>query len=333
VTEEVKAEVNQKEERRPPSSLTSYLKGRAPAARYIAAIGREAKIPDEEERFAALDLIAADPKLLSKVVELVRALLDSSLSRARGALLPWAKDVVRAFDNDLTQWARLADRSPDAEIADLARRLQKARADGDKDKISEAEQVLLLGFAITSTRSDFDLPTALAAIHCALNRDEEAERVKKRAVKAAATATMKHLNIFSAINRVVSTQLRSLTEESNLVRQERDLAQERIRSLRDEIRRLSAKVGELKDENDRAVMAAEALRVQLDGTKGGAAHDMIEARARFRRLLAGKLSPFVNDASLALEVDPPVNDVAKERLEQLKGEINKELEWLKQFSD
>jgi hypothetical protein len=80
-------------------------------------------------------------------------------------------------------------------------------------------------------------------------------------------------------------------------------------------------------------MAAEALRVQLDGTKGGAAHDMIEARARFRRLLAGKLSPFVNDASLALEVDPPVNDVAKERLEQLKGEINKELEWLKQFSD
>lgn len=333
MTKEVKADENQNEARQPPSSLTSYLKGGAPAARYIAAIGREVKIPDEEERFTALEMIAADSKLLPKVVELARALLDPSLSRARNALLPWVRDAIRARDQDLTQWARLADRSPDAEIADLAKRLHKARAGGDKDKVSEAEQVLLLGFAITSTRSDFDLPTALSSIHYGLSRDEDAEQVKRRAVKATATANLKHLNIFSAINHVVSAQLRKLTEEYNRVRQERDHANEKIRSLRDDIARLSAQVGELKDENDHAVRAVEALQVQLDGTKGGAAHDMIEARARFRRLLIGKLAPFVNDASLALAVDPPVHDIAKERLEQLKGEINKELEWLKQFSD
>jgi FtsZ-binding cell division protein ZapB len=333
VTDEVKAEVNMKEAKQPPSSLPSYLKGSASAGRYVAAIGHEAKIPDEAERFAALEIVASDPKLLTKVVELMRALLDPSHSRARGAIKPWATDVIRARDPDLARWAQLAGRSPDDEIADLAKRLSQAGSDRDKEKVSEAEQVLLLGITITSMRADFDVVGALASIHAVLNRDEQADRTKRRAAKAVAAATMKQLNIYGAINQVVSGQLKSLTEQFASVRHDRDLARERIRDLQDTITRLSSEVGELKEDKELAENAAETLRQQLDGTKGGAAHDMIEARARFRRLLTGRLSPFVSDAGLALEVTPPVVNIAKERLGQIKGEIDKELEWLKQFSD
>jgi len=333
VTDEVKAEVSVKEAKLPPSSLPSYLKSSAPAGRYVAAIGHEAKIPDETERLAGLEIVASDPKLLSKVVELMRALLDPSHSRARGAIKPWAADVIRSRDPDLARWAQLAGRSPDDEIADLAKRLRQARSDGDKEKVAEAEQVLLLGITITSMRVDFDVIGALASIQAVLNRDEHADRTKARAAKAVAAASMKQLNIYSAINQVVSGQLKSLTEQFASVRQDRDFAREKIRDLQDTITRMSAEVVELKEKKEMAVRAAESLRQQLDGTRGGAAHDMIEARARFRRLLTGKLSPFVSDASLALEVSPPVVNIAKERLGQIKGEIDKELEWLKQFSD
>lgn len=333
MTEDVKADLDVKEVKPPPSSLPSYLKGSASAGRYVSAIGNEARIPDEAERFAALETVSADPKLLPKVVELMRALLDPSHSRLRGTLKSWASDVIRARDPELARWAQLAGRSPDAEIADLAKRLRQARSDGDKDRIAEAEQVLLLGITITSMRVDFDVVGTLASIQSVLNRDEDADRTKGRATKAVATSSMKQLNVFGAINHVVSAQLKILAEQSALVRHDRDMARERIRDLQDTIARLSADVSELKAERETAVNAAETLRTQLDGTKGGAAHDMIEARARFRRLLTGKLSPFVSDAGLALEVNPPVLNIAKERLAQIKGEIDKELEWLKQFSD
>lgn len=334
MTDEVKAEVSAKEAKPPPSSLPSYLKGGAPAGRYVAAIfDGVAKIPDETERNAALEIVASDPKLLIKVVELMRVLRDSSHARMRGVIKSWAADVIRARAPDLEQWAQLESRSPEDEIADLAKRLRHARSNGDKDTAFEAEQVLLLGIAITSTRVDFDVIGTLASLHSMLGSDDKPDQTRGRAAKAVATASMKQLTIYCAINQVVSGQLKSLTDQFASVRHDRDIARERIRDLQDTITRLSAEVGELKEDKELAVQEAETLRQQLDGTKGGAAHDMIEARARFRRLLAGKLSPFVSDAGLALEVNPPVVNIAKERLGQIKGEIDKELEWLKQFSD
>lgn len=333
MTDEPKAEASAKEAKPPPSSLPSYLTGNSPAGRYVAAIGNEAKIPDEAERAAALGIIASDPKLLPKVVELMRALLDPSHSRARRAIMPWASDVLRAHDPDLARWALLAGRSPDDEIADLARRLRKARSDGDKEKVSEAEQVLLLGIAITSTRAEFDVIGTLASVHSIIGRDDPTDETRRRAAKAVTTASIRQLKTYCAINQVVSARMQSLSDQFANVRHERDLARERVRDLQDRITKLSAEVGELREGKELAAKDAAALRRQLEGTKGGAAHDMIEARARFRRLLTGKLSPFVGDAGLALEVNPPVVNVAKERLRQIKSEIDKELEWLKQFSD
>ncbi len=333
MTDELKAEASVKEAKRPPSSLPSYLKGSAPAGRYVAAFGIETKIPDESERTTALEIVASDPKLLPKVVELMRALLDPSSSRARGTIKPWASDVLRACDPDLARWAQLAGRSPDDEIADLARRLRQARLNGDKEKVSEAEQVLLLGIAITSTRAEFNVIGTLASVHSVLDREEPAAETRRRAAKAVATASMKQLKTYCAINQVVSGLMQSLSDQFASVRYERDLARERIRDLQDKITKLSVEVDELKECKELAANEADTLRGQLEGSKGGAAHDMIEARARFRRLLTGKLSPFVSDASLALDVNPPVVNIAKERLRQIKSEIDKELEWLKQFSD
>lgn len=329
MTEEVAAELSVKEAKQPPSSLPSYLRDGAPASRYLTAIvDGVAKIPNEEERSDALEIVASDPKLLTKVVELTRALLNSNHSRARHAIKSWAADVIRARDPGLEQWALLARRSPEDELADLAKRLRQARSNDDKDKVFEAEQVLLLGMALTSTREDFDIIGTLTSLHSTLGKNDT-----RRAANAVATASIKQLTTYCAINQVVSGQLKSLTEQFASVRQDRDLAREKIRNLQDMIAGLSAEVDHLKEDAELAEQKAENLRQQLDGTKGSAAHDMIEARARFRSLLTGRLSPFVSDAGIALEVNPPILNIAKERLVQIKGEIDRELEWLKQFSD
>lgn len=333
MADDIDEEVSAKEAKQTPSSLPAYLKGSAGANRYVAAIGDEAKIPDENERVAALEMVGSDPKLFPRAVELMRAVSASNNSRLRAAIKLWASDILRACDPALSRWAQLADRRPEDEVGDLARRLRLVRSSADKAKVTEAEQVLLMGIAIASTRADFDAIGTLSSIHSTLGRDETAEETRQRVTKAIANASLKQLNIYSSVNQVVSAHLQKLGDQFASARQERDIAREKVRDLQERVVLLSAEIEGLKADKALAADEANALSIQLEGTKGGAAHDMIGVRARFRRLLTGKISPFVSDAMLALQVNPPVVNVAKERLDQIKSEVDKELEWLKQFSD
>jgi hypothetical protein len=70
------------------------------------------------------------------------------------------------------------------------------------------------------------------------------------------------------------------------------------------------------------------LEVKIGGVMGGADQNMIELKARVRNLLRKKLQPNLDEALLGLEHEPPQVEFAQHRLNILKREIWKEVEWL-----
>lgn len=336
MTEDAVPDIETSEAAKPPASLVHYLSGDAPSGLYIAALEkRTVKLPDDQERQAGLELIAAEPGRLSKVVDLARAVADGKRDpRVRNAIHGWALAALRTREG-LAEWGRLNSDNAEIQLRQLTKRLRDARSSkAEKAVVAEAEHVFLIGLAIAGARLDFSVIGALVTIYDGLQPSDASERaVEERAKKAMTRASVKSLETYGLINKVVSSALVELRAQFGKASQDLQNTRERNRQLQDDIARLSSEIDQLRAEKQSAAAEMANARSQLEGVKGGAAHDMIEVKARFRRLLIQKLTPFVNDASVALEVEPPVLDVAKVRVNLVKAEINKELEWLNQFSD
>lgn len=339
MSEEAEADPGKSELKKPPASLVEYVKGDAPAGIYVAAIDkREVRLPDDQERSDALQLVLAEPERLSRVVDLSRAVVDSRHDpRLRRVIHGWALDVLHTRDS-LANWGRLGSENSEIELRQLIKRLRDARGNRvDRAAITEAEQILLIGLSVASARFDFSVVGALATIYDGFHPRKPAERtdnsLEGRVKRALARASVKTLDSYSLIYKLVSAALDELRIQFSKVSQESQNLRERNRSLQDDIARLSDDLARLRSEKESAAAEVVSAQRQLAGVKGGAAHEMIEERARIRRLLAQKLAPFATQASDALSVDPPVVQVVAQRLDLIKTEINKELEWLKQFSD
>lgn len=320
-----------------PRSLPDYLKSKGAAASlYLGALDRrETQLPDEAEREATAELIAADNKLLVKVAELVRASIDRKHEPwVRKQMLSWGAEVLRSRRPDLANWGQVASANPDVELGQLAIHLRKARQEKDKVTVSEAELLIVIGMSVLSERADFDVLGALSALYSGLNPTKtDVAAAQKRAKKALVRASPKLLESFALISKLSSIALEAVraqfTAASTAVLDIRD----RYNVARVTIDNQALEMAALQAQTAQLVTELTAARAQIAGVKGGAAHDMIEVRARFRQFLVRKLSPLVNDASEALNIDPPFPDVTKQRLDLVKNELEKELQWLSQFSD
>jgi len=63
------------------------------------------------------------------------------------------------------------------------------------------------------------------------------------------------------------------------------------------------------------------------------AHGKAEIMGRFRSVLAGRIEPLLSDGADALDIDPPIVGVAKDRIESARAVMRREIAWLDGSSD
>lgn len=321
-----------------PATLIEYFKSDGPASAYVAALldlKSKSKIPNEADREEALEAVAANPALLARAVELAKAALNrTDASRIKPTVIALTSDIIRAQDDDLAGWSRMAGLTAEAELGKLAARVRDARTNGDKEVLHRAEQVFQLGLAVVCTRADFSTIGAIAEVYSQLSRPRSGSKMadpEAVAKKAISRANVKGIETFGAINAAVSERLREVQRQFSMASEQIAQNTERARMQRDQIDDQRREIEDLKAEKQRLFTELADAQTRMGGLMGGHDHQLNEVRARFRKLLSGNLTDFVSQAHEALTSTPPAPDIAEALLEDARTDIDRELKWLKQF--
>jgi hypothetical protein len=319
-----------------PRSLEEFLAGKCAPSAYFKVISKNrATPPDDESTRRAVEVALNDPHALSRAIEVVRAGADDKVEgRIRRAIMAFGSEIIRSSSPDHSEWGTRGTVSTDSEIGLLARGLRKARASKDKDAIVRAEAALLLGLSVGIARADFDVIGTLAAVNANIHEEKptplSAIKQMKRSLRRAST---KGLENFALVNTIVAAKLEeSRVQLAQNVEQNRNL-RDQVRSLQEQIASHRERIVEL--EKDHAGVSAQLTEAHghIVGVRGGAAHEMIEMKARSRQFLARNVKPALKDAEDALALDPPFVDVARERIKAVSSDVERELAWLNLSSE
>jgi hypothetical protein len=316
-----------------PRGLEEFLSGTCAPAAYFKQISKNrAKPPGEESRRTAAQMALDDPSVLTRVVDLVRAGSDERAEgRIRQAMMALGSEIVRLSAPELSEWGTIGTMSTDSEIGLLANRLRRARASKDKMVIVRAEAALLIGFIVCTTRADFNLVGALSALTANINDGKqqvsEAANNVKRTLRR---ASIKTLEMYGSVNAIVAAKLEESGRQLSDKVADNQSLRGRVRSLEDEVAVQRQKIAELEGEISHVSEELTDAQGHIAGVKGGAAHDMIEMKARARQFLARSVKPALKDAEDALQIEPPFVDVARERIGAVSSDVEKELAWLNQ---
>lgn len=319
-----------------PATLTEFLKSDASASAYVnELINRDIAIPDEAARDRAVESVVKEPELLPRVIGLTRTALAKDDSRTKAAISTFASNVIRSQDDELADWSTVGGLSTESDLVKLAARVRSARAAGDKEALQRAEQVLQLGLAVVCARASFAPIDALAQIYSQFvrNRGSTGRQPSEIVKDAIVRASIKNLETYGAFHAVLSKELEDARKQLANTTHELVDQRDRLRTQREQISAHKQEIEDLKAEMRELAERLADAGTHIKGVEGGRDDELNTLRARFRQLLKGKLTPFVSNAQEALEVEPPVTSVARDRLARIKTEIEGELEWLKRFLD
>lgn len=321
----------QDKEAAPPRSLTEYLSGKAAASRYLDAIDKHVAVrPDEDERAGAVRAIEAEPKLLQRLPELMRAAVaDKTPSGVKRPLLGFGGQIIRALVPEQPRWGQLSDATPESLIDPLARHVRKVRTGGDKLDIAPAELLFVTGLIIAIDRHDFDTAGVLATVNAGLNLPSQPLSDDVTRLRSALSrASIKAIENFALVRRVIGTDLDEARNQSRASSAQLVEMRERLRSAQDQARNHAERA----DTFERRISELEQQLTEAKGSiasvEGGAAHGQISLKGQMRRLLQGRLSAYVSDALEALEDEPYFVEIARERLEMIGNEIKEGVAWL-----
>jgi hypothetical protein len=321
---------------KPPRTLEDYLSAKCPPAIYFKELSKNrAPLPDDESRRRALEVVLQEARALTRAVELAKAGADERVDgRTRRAIIIFGSEIVRASGTELSEWGTRGGVSTDTEVGLLARRLRKARASKEKEAIALAEAALLIGLSVCSARADFDIIGALAAVAANLNEPKlHPHEAAKHVQRTLRRSSVKAVENFALVNTIVAARLEDSSQQLSQSVAQNQLLRDQVRSLQDKVSSQQERIAQL--EVDFSAVSAELSKAHghIAGVKGGAAHEMIEMKARSRQFLARSVKPALRDADEALDIDPPFVDVARERIKAVSSDVEKELAWLNQSSE
>jgi predicted nucleic acid-binding Zn-ribbon protein len=101
-----------------------------------------------------------------------------------------------------------------------------------------------------------------------------------------------------------------------------------LRNAQREIESLKAGLVEAQKTATEAVAECRSLRQAIQDGRQVTAHGKAEVMARFRSVLASRIDPLLSDSADALDIDPPIVEVAKDRIESARAVTKGEIEWL-----
>jgi hypothetical protein len=306
-------------------TLTAYYKEPAPKLtdwiKAVRSAGEEFVATETEELLAQIEEL--DP-------DLRKTLALASVSNPPAPVRRWLGDATRHL-----LATRLKDVliDPHAPAHEQIRQIATALAPGlrarDRRARAKSETVLRLAIRrVAGARPDFGAGEMLAVLFSPLRKQANtrlAPAELRRRIQRAGVGQLRDLSLVqaAAIDRLDSAERAKVEAQERASARAAALATERARvsELTERLAAAEARAGNLDAEVARLTQAI------ADNRQIGA-HETAELLARSRATLAGRLDLLLADAADALEIDPPVLEVARDRIEAGRGVIRGEIKWL-----
>lgn len=287
-------------------------------------------------RFTATDSEEALQYLEARDPDLRKTLALAGVGNPPAPLRRWLADATRHLLADRLKGVLIDPHSAAHEqIGRIATGLAPALRSKDRTARSAAESLLRLSIKlVTDARPDFGAGEMLALLFAPLREpDADPRRAAgelRGRVQEAGIAQLRDLSLVqaAAVDRIAGAErARSDAQDrGNILSDALAVERERVRELREKLAAAEAQAEALKADVARLEQAV------TDNRQIGA-HGTAELLARMRTLLAGRIDPLLADAADALEIEPPILEVVRDRIESGRSTIKGELRWLDESSD
>jgi hypothetical protein len=286
--------------------------------------------------FAMTDSEEALRHLGARDPDLRKTLALAGAGNPPAPLRRWLADATRHLLADRLKGVSIDPLSPAHEqIGRIAAGLAPTLRAKDRIARAAAESLLRLSIKlVTDARPDFSAPEMLALLFAPLREADADSRLApaelRGRVQEAGVAQLRDLSLVqaAALDRILGAErARSEAQDrANVLDTALAVERDRVRELREKLATAEAHAEALKAD------VARLNQAVADHRQIGA-HGTAELLARMRALLAGRIDPLLADAADALEIEPPILEVVRDRIESGRGVIKGELRWLDESSD
>jgi hypothetical protein len=311
----------------PTPTLEAYYRiGGPKSALWLKAV-QAAKLKsfgEDDVEAARQGLAVHDPQLRRTV----------ALSQARStstAVQKWVSDATRTSLAAHLGTVRIDPYAPAAEqLARIADVLSPRLRSKNKAERSRAENLLRLAVRQLSSQRQLDPGEALRVLFKPLrDRSRHDTRLAgKELAQRILTAGLNPLSDLSLAYSVAVDRIAAAHAERRNAHDRAERLEAELLRVRREIDGLNAGLAEAKQAASEADAENVRLRQSMHDQRQVGAHGKAAIIARFRSLLAARIDPLLSDSADALEIDPPIVEVAKDRIESARAITKGEIEWL-----
>jgi hypothetical protein len=307
-----------------PQTLLEFVTSEtADAAKFLSLAAK--KPPSEADCQEALRSASSELILVEKALDLARACVKTG--RRPPALVGWSGEVLRRQAPALQQWGKEETDNP----AELLRKLV-SWGEGqreDKEARKQVDATVALGLNLLLLQRNLSPLEATRAIWSVLRSNLGGrDKLEKRLSDTLSRAQPKGLrDMVSFVGLVDEEVSRAETARSEAVLSGQQIARERDK-IKESLELQSRRIAELEELREVDRLRIAELEALLKDEKQRGAHRENTLKARSRRVIGERIGDLLSDAWEAIQIDPPEVEVTRERIDMVRNEIRKEMEWL-----
>lgn len=307
-------------------TLLAYYGPKAPrVAAFVKAVraAKLRKFPDENIAFARDHFTDFDPSL-KRTVALAR--IGNS-----EPIVAWVHEAARTvLARMLPEEMQDSGLGAPALLDAAARGLAADLRNKNKQLRTRAQNVFSLTMVFLHDRRGLTPWQALKGLRVAVRGRAalDAAPSEKEAHDAVALATPSAWPLLATVAAIVETSLEAAEEgRAEALRKQAEL-ERKVSELSEKNAALADRLQAAKEDIDRLRTAVATSEEARENEKHRRALETAELKGRSRGFLETRVLPLVADALDALEVEPPAQDVAGERLRSARKFIEGEVSWL-----
>ncbi|MDR3530177.1 MAG: hypothetical protein P4L90_06455 [Rhodopila sp.] len=289
-----------------------------------------------ERRFKQEDVEAALEGLGSLDPDLRKTWNLAKQASPPAAVQRWVGDATRHLLAQNLKGTMIDPMGPASEqIGRIADRLAPELRSERRETRAKAENLLRLAIRhIMASRPDSNPGDILAILSAPLR---EGGRADARLARSELNELLPHLSIgefrmLSLVHTFMGDRV-SVAEKGHRAAEENaSILSASLADKRDRLRAADEALALAKARNEELATEVEQLKAAIDDNQQVGAFSRADLTGRVRALLSGRIDPLLADAMDALEIDPPIIEVAKDRVETVRAIIRKDLGWLDESS-
>jgi hypothetical protein len=222
------------------------------------------------------------------------------------------------------------------QIGRLANRLAPELRSEKREAKVRAENLLRLSIGhIMASRPDSNPGDILAVLFKPLR---ESGRADARQARSELSGLLPKLNVgelraLSLVHAFMGDRVSTAEKGHRAAEEKASVLSALLSDQRERLKEANEALALSKIRNEELADEVRRLKTVIHDNQQIGAHGRADLMGRFRALLSGRIDPLLADAMDALEIDPPIVEVAKDRVETVRAFIKKDQGWLGGPSD